>query len=136
VVGSGHPDLVFMSSWSTNMDAMWDEPSLAAYMERLASFSRVICYDERGTGVSDSVPLASLPTIEQWTDDARTVMDTVGVEQATLQRSSLSKLVPQVFAADHATPGLGHDVSVAIFKGPGTAVTCAARMVDALRELG
>ena len=84
VFGSGPPDLVFMTHWSTNLDTMWDEPSLAAYMERLASFSRVICYDKRGTGVSDPVALASLPTIEQWTDDARTVMDAVGVEQAAL----------------------------------------------------
>jgi class 3 adenylate cyclase/pimeloyl-ACP methyl ester carboxylesterase len=84
VFGSGPPDLVFMTHWSTNMDMMWDEPSLAAYMERLASFSRVICYDKRGSGVSDPVPLASLPTIEQWTDDARTVMDAVGVERAAL----------------------------------------------------
>ena len=84
VFGAGPPDLVFMTHWVTNLDAMWDEPSLAAYMDRLASFARVICYDKRGSGVSDPVPLASLPTIEQWTDDARTVMDAVGVEQAAL----------------------------------------------------
>ena len=84
VFGAGPPDLVFMTHWATNLDAMWDEQSLASYMDRLASFSRVICYDKRGSGVSDPVPLASLPTIEQWTDDARTAMDAAGVEQATL----------------------------------------------------
>ena len=84
VFGSGPLDLIFMTHWVTNVDAMWEEPSLVAYMQRLASFARVICYDKRGTGVSDPVPLASLPTIEQWTDDARAVMDAVGVERAAL----------------------------------------------------
>ena len=42
VFGSGPPDLVFVTHWVTNLDAMWEEPSLAAYMERLASFARVI----------------------------------------------------------------------------------------------
>ena len=72
VFGTGPLDLVFMTNWATNMDAMWDEPSMAAYMERLGSFSRVIWYDKRGTGVSDPVPLASLPTIEQWADETGT----------------------------------------------------------------
>ena len=51
--GVGRLDLMFMTHWVTNVDAMWEEPSLVAYMERLASFSRVICYDKRGTGVAD-----------------------------------------------------------------------------------
>ena len=63
---------------------MWGEPSLAAYLDRLASFSRVVCFDKRGSGVSDPVPLASLPTIEQWMDDATAVLDAVGVERAAL----------------------------------------------------
>ncbi len=101
VFGAASPDLVFMTHWATNMDAMWDEPSLAAYMERLASFSRVICYDKRGTGVSDPVPLASLPTIEEWTDDARTVMDAVGVEQAALLGDAEGGPMAAMLAATH-----------------------------------
>ena len=54
---------------------MWDEPSCALYFGRLARIGRVICFDKRGTGVSDPVPLASLPTLEQWTDDALTALD-------------------------------------------------------------
>jgi class 3 adenylate cyclase/pimeloyl-ACP methyl ester carboxylesterase len=101
VFGSGPPDLVFMTNWTTNLDTMWDEPSLASYMERLASFSRVICYDKRRSGVSDPVPLASLPTIEQWTDDARTVMDAVGVEQTALLGDTEGGPMAAVLAASH-----------------------------------
>jgi class 3 adenylate cyclase/pimeloyl-ACP methyl ester carboxylesterase len=99
--GSGPRDLVFMTHWATNMDAMWEEPSLSAYMERLASFSRVICYDKRGSGVSDPVPLASLPTIEEWTDDARAVMDAVGVEQAALLGDTEGGPLAATLAASH-----------------------------------
>ena len=97
--GAGPPDLVFMTHWATNMDAMWSEPSLVAYMHRLASFSRVICYDKRGSGVSDPVSLASLPTIEQWTDDARTVMDAAGVGQAAILADTEGGPMAAVLAA-------------------------------------
>ncbi len=75
VFGEGPLDLLFITNWSTNVDAMWEEPSLERYFDRLASFSRVICFDKRGSGVSDPVPLASLPTLDEWMDDARVVMD-------------------------------------------------------------
>ena len=101
VFGSGPLDLVFLTNWATNMDAMWDEPSVATYMDRLGSFTRVLWYDKRGTGVSDPVPLASLPTIEQWTDDARTVMDAVGVEQAVILGDTEGGPMAAMLAASH-----------------------------------
>jgi class 3 adenylate cyclase len=61
----------------------------------------VIWYDKRGTGVSDPVPLASLPTIEQWTDDARTVMDAVGVEQAVIFGDTEGGPMAAMLAASH-----------------------------------
>src|SRR5262245_14884183 len=84
VFGSGSIDILFMPNWGTNLDVLWEEPSQARYFDRLASFARVICFDRRGTGVSDPVPLASLPTLEQWMDDARAVMDATGSRRATL----------------------------------------------------
>jgi class 3 adenylate cyclase len=101
VFGTGPPDVVFMTNWATNMDAMWDEPSLVSYMERLGSFSRVIWYDKRGSGVSDPVPLTSLPTIEEWADDTRTVMDTLGVEQAALLGDTEGGPMAAMLAASH-----------------------------------
>ena len=84
VVGDGPFDLVFVSGWTSNVDVMWEEPSLARFLHTLASFSRLLCFDKRGTGVSDPVPLAAPPTLEQWMDDIRSVMDAVGSERAAL----------------------------------------------------
>jgi class 3 adenylate cyclase/pimeloyl-ACP methyl ester carboxylesterase len=63
---------------------MWEEPSLAYYFHRLGRIGRVICFDKRGSGISDPVPLASLPTLEEWMDDARVVLDAVDSEQAAI----------------------------------------------------
>src|SRR5262245_43950768 len=83
VVGSGELDLVFVPWWVSNLDVMWEEPSLARFLRRLATFSRLLCFDKRGAGVSDAVPTA-LPTLEQWSDDVRTVMRAVGSKRAAL----------------------------------------------------
>lgn len=63
---------------------MWEEPSLAYFFHRLSRIGRVICFDKRGTGVSDPVPLGSLPTLEEWMDDARTVLDATGSNQPAI----------------------------------------------------
>src|SRR5262245_12704383 len=63
---------------------MWDEPTLARFLRRLGTFSRLLCFDKRGTGVSDPVPLAAIPTLEQWNDDVLAVMDAVGLHRAAL----------------------------------------------------
>lgn len=80
----GPRDLLFVPNWGSNLDAMWEEPSLAFYFHRLGSIGWVICFDKRGSGISDPVPLASLPTLEEWMDDARVVLDAVGSEQAAV----------------------------------------------------
>src|SRR5262249_22603909 len=71
VVGSGPIDLVFVMGWITHIDYFWREPSFARFLRRLASFSRLILFDKRGTGLSDRVPLEQLPTLEQRMDDVR-----------------------------------------------------------------
>ncbi|MBD0338093.1 MAG: alpha/beta fold hydrolase [Thermoleophilia bacterium] len=80
---------------------MWEEPTLAAYLERLAGFARVVCYDKRGSGVSDPVPLASLPTIETWMDDATTVMDAAGVPCAAIVGDTEGGPMAALLAATH-----------------------------------
>ena len=62
VFGDGPQDILFITNWATNLDVMWEEPSANHFFGRLASFGRVICFDKRGTGVSDPVPLAKLPS--------------------------------------------------------------------------
>jgi class 3 adenylate cyclase len=84
VVGDGPFDLVYVPGWVSNVELMWDEPDYAAFLERIASFSRLIIFDKRGTGLSDPVPLDQLPTLEQRMDDVRAVMDAVGSDRAAL----------------------------------------------------
>lgn len=84
IVGEGPFDLVFVMGWVSHLEYFWSEPSFARFLRRLATFSRVILFDKRGTGLSDHVPLDQLPTLEQRMDDVRAVMEAVGCERAVL----------------------------------------------------
>ena len=99
--GDGALNIVVVTNWMTNLDVMWEEPSLARYLDRLSSFARVVCFDKRGTGVSDPVPLANLPTIDHWMDDARVVMDAAKIEQATMLGDTEGGLMALMFAATY-----------------------------------
>jgi pimeloyl-ACP methyl ester carboxylesterase len=101
VVGDGPFDLVYVPGWISNIELMWDEPGHAHLLRRLASFSRVILFDKRGTGMSDPVPLERLPTLEQRMDDVRAVMDAAGSERAALFGSSEGGLMSVLFAATY-----------------------------------
>src|SRR5258706_1956342 len=80
VVGEGPRDLVVVPGWVSNIDLFWDEPHVARFLERLASFSRLILFDKRGTRVSDRV--ADMPSLATPMDDRRAVMDAASSEQA------------------------------------------------------
>src|SRR6201988_4015437 len=84
VIGDAPLDLVFVMGWVSHMEYFWREPTFARFLLRLASFSRLILFDKRGTGLSDRVPINQLPTLEQRMDDVRAVMDAVGSERAAL----------------------------------------------------
>src|SRR5207253_7342240 len=84
VLGDGPIDLAWVVGWVSNVEVAWQEPSLARFFERLASFSRLILFDKRGTGLSDRVPESELPSLETRMDDVRTVCDAVGSERAAL----------------------------------------------------
>jgi pimeloyl-ACP methyl ester carboxylesterase len=99
VVGDGPFDLVYVPGWVSNVEVMWDEPRMAAFLERLASFSRVIVFDKRGTGLSDPVPDTELPGLERRMDDVRAVMDAAGSERAALLGHSEGGNMCILFAA-------------------------------------
>src|SRR5579859_5940028 len=61
VVGDGPFDLVWVPGWISNVEASWEVAEYAHFLDRLASFSRLILFDKRGTGLSDPVPLDKLP---------------------------------------------------------------------------
>ena len=99
--GDGPLDLVYVPGWVSNIDSMWEEPSYARFLTRLASFSRLITFDKRGTGLSDAVPLDRLPTLEERMDDVRAVMDAVGSERAALLGHSEGGAMTILFAATY-----------------------------------
>jgi pimeloyl-ACP methyl ester carboxylesterase len=99
VVGTGPFDLVYVPGWVSNVEVMWEEPRMAAFLERLASFARLIVFDKRGTGLSDPVPDAELPGLERRMDDVRAVMDAAGSERAALLGHSEGGNMCILFAA-------------------------------------
>jgi pimeloyl-ACP methyl ester carboxylesterase/DNA-binding CsgD family transcriptional regulator len=98
IIGDGPLDLVFVMGWISHLDYFWEGPS-APFLARLASFSRLILFDKRGTGLSDRV--AQLPTIEERMDDVRAVMDAAGCERAALLGISEGAAMCAVFAATY-----------------------------------
>lgn len=101
VLGHGPFDLVFVMGWVSHLDYFWREPSFARFLQRLASFARLILFDKRGTGLSDRVPNNELPTLEQRMDDVRAVMDAVGSRRAALCGVSEGGPMCSLFAATY-----------------------------------
>ena len=101
VVGSGPPDIVFVMGWVSHLEYFWNEPLFASFLLRLASMSRLILFDKRGTGLSDAVAVHELPTLEQRMDDVRAVMDAAGSECAVLLGVSEGGPMCSLFAATY-----------------------------------
>ena len=101
VVGDGPFDLVYVPGWVSNIDLFWEKPKPARFLEHLASFSRLILFDKRGTGMSDRVSNDRLPTLEQRMDDVRAVLDAVGSENAALLGHSEGGSMSVLFAATY-----------------------------------
>ena len=99
VVGEGPFDLVFVPGSVSHTELAWQVPAMAAFYRRLASFSRLIVFDKRGTGMSDRV--SGAPTIETRMDDVRAVMDAVGTERAAVLGLSEGAPMSAVFAATY-----------------------------------
>ena len=74
---------------------------MARFFERLASFSRLILFDKRGTGLSDRVRESDLPTLETRMDDVRSVCDAIGSEKAALFGVSEGAPMCVMFAATY-----------------------------------
>jgi pimeloyl-ACP methyl ester carboxylesterase len=82
VLGEGPFDLVLVPGYVSNVEYGWEEPSLASFYRRLASFCRLVIFDKRGTGLSDRV--SGVPDLETRMDDVRAIMDAAGSERAAL----------------------------------------------------
>jgi class 3 adenylate cyclase len=99
VFGQGRVDLVFVAEFWNSIEAMWEQPNYRHFLERLGSFARVMCLDQRGTGSSDPVSLSELPTLEVWADDVIAVMQSEGIADAALLGCGGGGSVGMLFAA-------------------------------------
>ncbi len=107
VVGEGAVDLVFVMGWTSNIDAMWEEPNLKRFFTRLASFCRLILFDKRGVGLSDRVPEDRLPSLETRMDDVRAVMDAASSKRAIVFGVSEGGPMSILFAATYPERTIG-----------------------------
>lgn len=99
VVGDGPHDLVMVPGWVSHVELAWELPPLARFLSRLASFARLIVFDKRGTGLSDRVPDADLPGLDERMDDLRAVMDATDTKCAALFGFSEGGNLAMTFAA-------------------------------------
>lgn len=101
VIGRAPLDLLYVTSYDSTptLDNWTAEPVVARWVERLASFSRLILMDVRGVGLSDGITGA--PTIEDGVDDMLAVLDAVGSERAGVLGFTTNLSLVSVFAAAH-----------------------------------
>jgi pimeloyl-ACP methyl ester carboxylesterase/class 3 adenylate cyclase len=99
VVGDGPIDLVYAPGIWSNLDVMWDDPRWARFLDRLASFSRLIVFDMRGVGLSDRGPQP--PYLESQMDDMTAVMDAAGSRSAVIFGGARGGAMSMLFAATH-----------------------------------
>ncbi|MDQ3777244.1 MAG: adenylate/guanylate cyclase domain-containing protein [Actinomycetota bacterium] len=100
-VGAGASDLLLVPEFWHSIEAQWDQPALAAFLDRLSSYGRLISFDQRGTGVSDPVPPNAVLALEQWLDDITAVMDEAMSEQAVLLGFGGGGSLSMLFAATY-----------------------------------
>ena len=98
VVGEGPFDVVFVPGFVSNVDQGWEMPVSTLY-RRLASFSRLIIFDKRGTGLSDRD--CGIPSLEERIDDVRAVMAAAGSKKASIVGFSEGASMALVFAASY-----------------------------------
>ena len=101
VLGDGPRDLVFSTGQWGHVDVDWEEPAVARFLRRLASFSRLIRFDARGSGLSDARPANGREPWDHWREDLLAVMDATGSASAGIAGFiDIGPLVLQ-FAAAH-----------------------------------
>jgi pimeloyl-ACP methyl ester carboxylesterase/DNA-binding CsgD family transcriptional regulator len=99
VVGQGPLDLVFIPGCISNLDLQWEEPGFSHLLHRLATFTRLILLDKRGTGLSDRIDGRDPPSLETHMNDVLAVMDAAGSGRAALLGASEGAAISILLAA-------------------------------------
>ena len=121
IVGDGRPDLLFVPTATFPIDLLWDEPTVAGHLQRLASFSRLILTDLLGVGSSDAVPINDRPAMQSWTDGLVAVLDAVGSECVSIFAMGESALPVMLLTASQP-----HRVRSLVLSSPFARYTRAA----------
>jgi pimeloyl-ACP methyl ester carboxylesterase/class 3 adenylate cyclase len=138
-LGQGPPDLVFVAGFTSHCEHQWDEPSLAASLDRIASFSRLIWFDKRGTGLSDPILDPDQFTLEQRMDDMRAVMDDAGSAQAFIFGASEGGAMAALFAATYPERVSGlilYDTWARTFQAPGYPIGPPQAAFESIVDMG
>ena len=101
VVGDGPLDLLYFYGLGSHVDLFWDDEGSERWLRGLASFTRLIFFDRRGTGASEGFAAGAMPSWEEWTDDLLAVLDAVGSERAALFASLDAGPTAILFAGLH-----------------------------------
>lgn len=134
VSGEGALDIVAVSNWTSHVEETWAFPSFGRFVHRLGTLGRVILFDLPGCGLSDPVSLEELPTLEQWMDHMRVVLDAAGSERAVLFGTGAAAGVAIPFAATHPDRVAAlvlHDGFARIHAGDGYAIGAPESQRDA-----
>jgi class 3 adenylate cyclase len=99
VIGEGELDLVFLFGWPTHLGLLWEEPSFAGFLSKLASFSRLVLFDRLGDGLSDRGPTGH--TFDDEMDDVRSVLAAVGSRGAAYFGCHTGGRLALLLAATH-----------------------------------
>src|SRR4051812_17901239 len=99
VIGDGPIDLLLIPAFVSHLDLYWAAPETTAFFRRLASFSRLILFDKRGTGLSD--PVSGVATLEERMEDVRAVLDACGSQKVALFGLSEGGPMSLLFAATY-----------------------------------
>jgi class 3 adenylate cyclase/pimeloyl-ACP methyl ester carboxylesterase len=101
VLGDSELDLVLAPGFVSHLEHSWEDPALARFLRRLASFSRLIVFDKRGTGLSDRDPTDRAPLLEDRVGDILAVMDAAGSTKAAIMGISETAAMSLLFAATY-----------------------------------
>src|SRR5512132_2387 len=99
VLGDADLDLILVSGYATHLGLLWEEPSVAEFLHKLAAFSRLILLDRLGSGLSDRGP--SGQSFEEDMDDVALVLDSVGSERSALFGTHIGGRLALLFAATY-----------------------------------
>src|SRR2546428_10457480 len=104
-LGTGPPDLFGVSSGPlSHVEQIWEQPTVARVLRRLASYGRLILFDQRGTGLSDPVAPHQVPRLEEHVEDMRAILDEVGSRRAVVLGYAAGGAPAMMFSATHPEP--------------------------------